>query len=76
MASHPPGGAWLTFFQYKSARVIEEEVSEVVAVGIDARLFAQTGRPEEGEGLQRAQSRLAFGYCHGAASNWNKRKKK
>lgn len=41
----------LTFLQDKATRMVEEKVPEVVAVGINSRLLAETGRPEEGKRL-------------------------
>ena len=44
------------------ARVIEEQVTESVTVGIDGWFSAQARRVEYGERLQSPQSRLAFGH--------------
>lgn len=50
-----------TFPQHETARMVEQEVLEVIAVGIDAGLLAQAGGTEKLERLQRLQSRLALG---------------
>ena len=44
-------------------RVIEEQVTESVAVGIDCRFTAEARRVEDGKRLQSSQSRLTFGHC-------------
>lgn len=43
-------------------RVIEEQVTETVAVRIDGWFSTQTRRMEDGERLKSPQSRLAFGH--------------
>lgn len=68
-AGKPTKKLQLTFFENESAGMVEEEVSEVVAVWIDAGLFAQTRRPEERKGLKCTKGGLTFCYCHGAAGN-------
>jgi hypothetical protein len=47
--------------------MVEQKVSKVVTVRIDARLFAQTGRTKKWERLKRSQRRLALSHRHCAA---------
>ena len=60
----------LTFFQNKPAGMVEEEVSEVIAVGVDAGLLAKTRWPEERKCLKGPKRCLTFCYCHCAAGDW------
>lgn len=65
-------GQTLTFLHDKATGVVEQKISEVVAVGIHARLFAQARGPEEGKRLQCSKGRLTLGHCRGAAGYWKR----
>jgi hypothetical protein len=62
----------LTFLQDKYARMVEQEISEGVAFGVDVWLPAQTRWAEEGERLECPQSRLALCDCHCGACDCNR----
>ena len=63
----------LTFLQHKSARMIEQKVSKIVAIGIDSGLLAQARRSKERKRLKRPESCLTFRNCHGAACDWKEK---
>ena len=50
-------------------RVVDQEILELVAVGVHAGLLAQTRRLEEGEGLERSEGGLALGHGRGGAGH-------
>lgn len=50
--------------------MVEQEITEVVAVRIDSGLFAQTGGTKKREGLKSFESGLAFGNSNRAACDW------
>lgn len=52
--------------------MIKQEVLEAVAFRIDMRLPAEARRSEEGESLQRVQSRLTLSHRHRRASHCNR----
>lgn len=55
--------------------MIEEKVSEVVAVGINARLLAEAGGAKERERLQRSKGCLALGHRCGTAGHCNRQRR-
>lgn len=56
--------------------MIEKKVSEIIAVWIDAGLFAQARWPEEWKRLKRPESGLTFRDSHRATSNCKREKRK
>ena len=50
-------------------RMVDQEILELVTVGVHARLLAQTRRLEEGEGLERSEGGLALGHGRGGAGH-------
>lgn len=65
----------LTFLQHKATRMIEDKVSEVVAVGINARFLAEAGGAKERERLQRPKGCLALGHRCGTAGHCNRQRR-
>lgn len=55
--------------------MVEEKVSEVVAVGINAWLLAEAGGTKERECLQRSKGCLALGHRCGAAGHCNRQRR-